>query len=329
MNQGMPSSRRPLDDFSISQLPSPENESVLPQLSLEDIDQILSCDFSRETADDDFAFTDLTLTNVQPIAQKLPPINPLLSFSQPSSRPVAMIDPLIKDTHEQITTKTTEFNAPESSGSVEPQPLTLSVAHQQTDEKKASFAPGKRRSAKKTYRETEKGRAVQKAYCERGKGQATRAKYFAFDKGKATRAKYFASDKGKATRAKYFASDKGKAARAKYFASDKGQVTRAKYFASDKGKAAKAKYFASDKGKAARAKYFASDKGKANRAKNDAKYTATVKGKVTRAISNAKSNAYRVALNTGFSEKEARKKGESAADAKKAELLSVGRCPDS
>ncbi len=268
MNQGMPSSLRSLDDFSISQLPSPENESVLPQLSLEDFDQALSCDFSREPVDDDSAFTDLTLTNVQPIAQKFPLSNSLLSCSQPSSRPVAMIDPLIKDTHEQITTETTEFNAPESSGSVEPLPLTLSVAHQQTDEKKASFAPGKRRSAQKAYRKTVKGRAVQKAYRECGKGRAAKREY-------------------------------------------------------------NTKYFASDKGKAARAKYFASDKGKAARAKKDARYAATVKGKVTRAISNAKSNAYRSALNKGFSEKEARKKGESAADAKKAELLSMRRCPDS
>ncbi|WBA86234.1 hypothetical protein [Endozoicomonas sp. GU-1] len=283
MNQGMPSSLRSLDDFSISLLPSPENESVLPKLflDLEDLDQVLSCDFFREPVYDDFACTDLTLTNVQPIVQKFSLSNSLLSFSQPSSRPVAMIDPLIKDTHEQITTKTTEFNAPESSSSVEPQPLTLSVAHQQTDEMKGSFAPGKRRSAKKTYRETEKGRAAQKAYCECGKGQAARTK---------TDAKYAATVKGKATRAKYLASDKGKATRAKYFASDIG---------------------------------------KAVRAKNDAKYIATVKGKVTRAISNAKSNAYRVALKKGFSEKEARKKGESAANAKKAELLSVGRCPDS
>ncbi|MBO9496467.1 hypothetical protein J7438_20625 [Thalassotalea sp. G20_0] len=265
INQDMPSSLRSLDDFSISQLPSPENESVLPQLSLEDLDQVLSCDFSREPVDDDFAFTDLTLTNVQLIAQKFSLSNSLLSFSQPSSRPVAMIDPLIKDTHEQITTKTTEFTAPESSGSVEPLPLTLSVAHQQTDEKKASFAPGKRRSAKKTYRETEKGRAVQKAYRECGKGLAAKSK-------------------------------------------------------------CNAKYFASDKGKVARAKYFASDKGKAARAKNDAKYAATVKGKVTRAISNAKSNAYRSALKKGFSEKEARKKGESAANAKKRELLLMDLC---
>ncbi|MBO9483609.1 hypothetical protein [Salinisphaera sp. G21_0] len=252
INQDMPSSLRSLDDFSISQLPSPENESVLPQLSLEDLDQVLSCDFSREPVDDDFAFTDLTLTNVQLIAQKFSLSNSLLSFSQPSSRPVAMIDPLIKDTHEQITTKTTEFTAPESSGSVEPLPLTLSVAHQQTDEKKASFAPGKRRSAKKTYREC-------------GKGLAAKSK-------------------------------------------------------------CNAKYFASDKGKVARAKYFASDKGKAARAKNDAKYAATVKGKVTRAISNAKSNAYRSALKKGFSEKEARKKGESAANAKKRELLLMDLC---
>ncbi|MGO0306513.1 hypothetical protein ACTL6P_07845 [Endozoicomonas acroporae] len=320
MNQGMPSSLRSLDDFSISLLPSPENESVLPKLflDLEDLDQVLSCDFFREPVYDDFAFTDLTLTNVQPIVQKFSLSNSLLSFSQPSSRPVAMIDPLIKDTHEQITTKTTEFNAPESSGSVEPQPLTLSVAHQQTDEMKASFAPGKRRSAKKTYRETEKGRAAQKAYCECGKGRAARAK---------KDAKYAATVKGKATRAKYLASDKGKATRAKYFASDKGKAVRAKYLASDKGKATRAKYLASDKGKAIRAKYFASDIGKAVRAKNDAKYIATVKGKVTRAISNAKSNAYRVALKKGFSEKEARKKGESAANAKKTELLSMGLCP--
>ncbi|MBO9496475.1 hypothetical protein J7438_20670 [Thalassotalea sp. G20_0] len=48
---------------------------------------------------------------------------------------------------------------------------------------------------------------------------------------------------------------------------------------------------------------------------------------MNKAIGNAKSNAYRSAIRKGFSEKEARKKGESAANAKKAELLLMGRCP--
>ena len=322
MNQGMPSSLRSLDDFSVSQLPSPEHESVFPELSLEDLDQILSCDFSREPVDDDFAFTDLTLTNVQPIAQKLPPINSLLSFSQPSSRPVAIVGPLNKDTHEQVATETTEFNVPESSGSGEPLPLTLSVAHQQTDEKKASLALEKRRAVQKARRESEKG----KAYHESGKSQAAKAQYAASEKRKAAKRKY---------NAQYAASEKGKAARAKYDASEKGKAVKArcdaKYAASVKGKVAKAKYAASVKGKAVKAKcdaqYLASVKGKMVKAKCDAKYAASVKGKVANAIRSAKSNAYKSAIKKGFSEKEARKKGESAANAKKAELLSMDRCP--
>ncbi len=311
MNQGMSSSLRPLDNFSISQLPSPENESVLPQLSPEDLDQILSCDFSREPVDDDFVFTDLTLTNVQPIARKLPLINSLLNFSQSSSRPVTIFDPLIKDTHEQVIAETTEFNVPESSGSVEPMPLTLSVAHQQTDEKKAAIVRERRSALQKAWRESERGKAYEKAYNESWKRRASRAKYVASEKGKAAKRRY---------NARYAASKKGKEARAKYAASEKGKAVSAysvyKYAASAKGKAARAKRTSSRQGKAAKAKY-------------DAKYAASAKGKVVRAVANAKSNACRSALKKGFSEKEAKKIGESAANAKKAELLSVGRCPDS
>ncbi|WP_257293771.1 hypothetical protein, partial [Endozoicomonas sp. YOMI1] len=75
----------------------------------------------------------------------------------------------------------------------------------------------------------------------------------------------------------------------------------------------------SDKGKASRARYLSSDKGKASKAR----YAASDKGKASQALRSEKSKAYRSALKQGLSEELARKKGELAANAKKAKLSSV------
>ena len=99
--------------------------------------------------------------------------------------------------------------------------------------------------------------------------------------------------------------------------SDKRKMQRAR---------SKARYTAATAGRASearcRAKY-ASAKGKLTHAQKSARYFASQKGKISRAISNAKSNAYRSALRRGFDEREAREKGELAANSKRAELSSV------
>ena len=100
--------------------------------------------------------------------------------------------------------------------------------------------------------------------------------------------------------------------------SDKRKMQRAR---------SKARYAATTAGRASearcRAKYAASAKGKLTHAKKSARYFASQKGKISRAISNTKSNAYHSALRRGFDEREARKKGELAANSKRAELSSV------
>lgn len=117
-----------------------------------------------------------------------------------------------------------------------------------------------------------------------------------------------------------------------YASSDKGRVVKSRYSASDKGKVspARARYLASDKGKVSRARimarYAASDKGKMARAKSRAKYAASDKGRATIAIRSARFEARRKALRQGFTEEVAKEKGESAADAKKAELSSAPAC---
>ncbi|WP_257294021.1 hypothetical protein [Endozoicomonas sp. YOMI1] len=119
-------------------------------------------------------------------------------------------------------------------------------------------------------------------------------------------------------RAKREASDKYKEARArakaKYQVSEKGRKTRAKYRASHKGKETKAR---------ATAKYEASDKGRQARARARAKHEASDKRKIAKTINNARSNTYQSAIKKGFSEEVARKKGDLAANVKKAELSSV------
>lgn len=89
----------------------------------------------------------------------------------------------------------------------------------------------------------------------------------------------------------------------------------------------RARYAATAKGRASRARrqarYAVSAKGKLTHAQKSARYFASQKGMISRAISNAKSNTYHSALRKGFDEKEARKKGELAANNKRAELSSV------
>lgn len=109
--------------------------------------------------------------------------------------------------------------------------------------------------------------------------------------------------------------------------SKKYQSSKARHSASERDKACRArraaKYAASDKGKANLAKYLATEKGKKSRAKARIKYASSVKGKLRQAICNAKANAYRSAIKKGFSEKEARKQGELAADKKREKSSSM------
>ncbi len=217
INYDIPSSPRSLNDFSISYLPFTENELLLPELSLEDLDKTLSFDFASEPVDDNFAFTDSTLTNSQQLAQKLPLENSLVSFSQPSSGPVAMVGPL-NDTQEQVFTKTVEFKAPESSSSGESGellPPTPAVAHEQSEIRKAYM-----KAYQKAYVESEKGKACRKAYGESEKGKATNRAYVQSEKRKAYmkayQKAYSKSEKRKAYRKAYGESEKGKAYRKAY-----------------------------------------------------------------------------------------------------------------
>ncbi|MGI2026134.1 hypothetical protein [Endozoicomonas acroporae] len=120
------------------------------------------------------------------------------------------------------------------------------------------------------------------------------------------------------SKAKYATSAKRRASMAR---------SAAKHAKTEKGKASRARYAKTDKGKASRAKYAHSQKGRASNSRCLAKYAQTAKGMEIRAICNARSNAYKVALKKGFSEKVAREKGELAANAKKAELSSRPSLP--
>lgn len=94
----MPTSPRLLNDFSISYSPVTENEPPFPEFYLQaDLDAIVPCDFASKPVDGDFTLTDLTSISSQQIAQQLPWKNPSVSCSQSSSRPVAIVDPLNKD----------------------------------------------------------------------------------------------------------------------------------------------------------------------------------------------------------------------------------------
>ena len=125
-----------------------------------------------------------------------------------------------------------------------------------------------------------------------------------------------AAERIKASKAKYNQSDKRKTNRAKYDRSDKCKASKARLRQTQRDKAARARYARSYENYLSQARYSASDKGKRTRAA----YTATEKCKTMQAIRSARSNGYRKALRDGFSEEVARKKGELAANKKRAEL---------
>ncbi|MGI2027381.1 hypothetical protein [Endozoicomonas acroporae] len=215
ISQNTPSSPRSINDFSISLLPSTENELVPPELSPEDLDEISGCDSASESVDNDFASTDLTSTNSQQIAQQLPPENLLADFSQPSSRPIAVAGPLNKDTQKKAITKIIEFKAPELSGSGEPLHPTPAAAHDQSKKEKASEQSEQRKAYQKiyqkAYRKSEKYKASQKAYGQSEKGKASKRAYEQSEKGKGSRKAYGQSEKGKAAKRAWAQSEIGKA----------------------------------------------------------------------------------------------------------------------
>ena len=210
---------------------------------------------------------------------------------------VATVWPLDKDTQQHpVLNETVRSKATESCDSGESVPLTLEKVH--------ISGTGYSSQAKDSAS---------------NEGKRSRATKLSSDKRKVSLAKYAASNEAKKTRARHLSSDKGKATNARYAASVSCKVSQAKYAQSDGAKKARARYLSSDKGKAALARYAASEKGKARLAR----YAASYKGKVAHATKNAKSLAYRAALRQGFSEEIARGKGESAANAMKAELSSA------
>ena len=290
-NQDTPAPSYPLSNCSISQLPSTD-EPEFPEFDIQDgFDEISSSDFTNEPV------VDLTSTGSQRIAQSL-----LCS--------VATVWPLDKDKQQHpVLNETVRSKATESCDSGESVPLTLEKVHisgtgYSSQAKDSASNEGKRSRATKLSSD---------------KRKVSLAKYAASNEGKKTRARRLSSDKGKATNARYAASVSCKVSQAKYAQSDGAKKARARYLSSDKGKAALARYAASDRGKLSLARYAASEKGKARLAR----YAASYKGKVAHATKNAKSLAYRAALRQGFCEEIARGKGESAANAMKAELSSA------
>ncbi len=132
-----------------------------------------------------------------------------------------------------------------------------------------------------------------------------------------------AAERIKASKAKYNQSDKRKTNRAKYDRSDKCKASKARLRQTQRDKAARARYARSYENHLSQARYSASDKGKRTRAA----YTATEKCKTMQAIRSARSNGYRKAIRHGFSEEVARKKGELAANNKRAQLsLATSSC---
>ncbi|MBO9494337.1 hypothetical protein J7438_09600 [Thalassotalea sp. G20_0] len=167
-NQGIPSISRALKDFTISQRPSTEGQFKHSGLAPEELDAIVSCDFSSQPVNNPFSSTDLTFKNSQQIARELPSENSLADFSKPSSRSVAIVGPLNTHTQGQASTGITEFRAPESFRSVIPLPLRPAVTHDQSDKKK---------EYQKAYRMSERGKAVKRAWEDSRKGRATRKAY--------------------------------------------------------------------------------------------------------------------------------------------------------
>ncbi|MGO0308272.1 hypothetical protein ACTL6P_17000 [Endozoicomonas acroporae] len=212
-NQDMPSSTpRSLNDFSISDSPSTEDKPPFPGFYLQaDLDAIVPCDVPRNAADD-FTKTDLTPRSSQQIAQQLPSQNASVSFSQPSSRPVAVVDPLNTAAQQQACKETGRLRLTEPSGSGAP--LLVSPNFQRGRPKQAN--------SKAKYATSDKRRASM---------ARSAAKHAKTEKGKASRARYAKTDKGKACRAKYAQSQKGRAnnarSLAKYAQTAKGMETRA------------------------------------------------------------------------------------------------------
>lgn len=114
---------------------------------------------------------------------------------------------------------------------------------------------------------------------------------------KVSNAKCYVSEKHKPVSVRYDASIRHTLARARFLDSDEGRLRQAR---------TKTRYALSEKGRTTMARYRASDQGK-----------------FFQAIRNARSYAYRSALRKGVSEELARKKGELAADKKRAALSSV------
>ena len=222
----IPSSPRSLNDFSISHLPSTENQLLLPESSLEDLYNILSCDSASEPVDDDFALTDSTLTNSQhsqhsqQLAQKWLLEDSLVSFSQPSPCPVAIpvakVGPLNKDTQQQVTTETVEFKAPESSGSGELLPSSLAVTHEQSEKPKAF---------KRALAQFRKEEASKRTYEQSGKLKVCRDP----EKSKIYRKNYEQSEKRKAYMKAYRKSEKWKAYRKNYEQSEEREAYKRAY----------------------------------------------------------------------------------------------------
>ncbi|MBO9482653.1 hypothetical protein [Salinisphaera sp. G21_0] len=217
----------------------------------------------------DFSISHLpSTTNFEQITLNLLPENSLAVFSQPSSRPVAKVDPLHKDPQEQVTIETSQFKAHESSGSDEPRPLTLAVPHEQSGKIKVAKArtqSEKEKDRRKAYEQSERGKTVRKAYEQSERGKTVRKAYEQSEKGKAYRKAYLDSEKRKAARKAHALSKKGKDYQRTYRQSEKGKAVRKAYQQSERGKAVKKKYQQSDKGMAVKKTYQQSEKGKATK----------------------------------------------------------------
>ncbi|WBA85731.1 hypothetical protein [Endozoicomonas sp. GU-1] len=217
----------------------------------------------------DFSISHLpSTTNFEQITHKLPPKNSLAVFSQPSSRPVAKVDPLHKDPQEQVTIETSQSKAHESSDSDAPRPPTLAVPHEQSGKIKAAKARAqseKEKDCRKAYEQSEKGKTVRKAYQQSERGKAVKRTYQQSEKGKAVTKAYLHSEKGKAARKAHALSKKGKDYQRAYRQSERGKAVKKAYRQSERGKAVKRTYQQSEKGKAVTKAYLQSEKGKATR----------------------------------------------------------------
>ncbi|MBO9480585.1 hypothetical protein [Salinisphaera sp. G21_0] len=203
-NQGMPTStRRSLNDFSISYLLSTENKPPFPGFYVQaDLVAIVPCDVTRKAADN-FTKKDLTPRSSQQIAQQLPSKNASVSFSQSSWSPAAVVDPWNTATQQQACKETGWLKVTEPYDSGEP--LLVSRKGVCTFERRR---PNQAKSKAK-YATSEKRREAH---------ARSAAKHAKTDKGKASRAKYAKSQKGRANNnrcvAKYVQTAKGKAIKA-------------------------------------------------------------------------------------------------------------------